>query len=470
VGIDFDKPHFDWGYLFLTNTSCNARVVMQAAHRVRQLVGNRLFVLCHHAFGSYTRPPFLCAVRADLVHTRTIMHRLLRQCITVPENPTKEELDMIKEAAGTGHLREYSEALVSVLAYNELENRQHKRHFVKMINEYLVGAGYEQVEEELMAPDLPEVTLAPVRIKVAFNEISMPSEPEYHNICKAKVRHTASGDDKMRAQKYEFVHNTLLGCNYNARYLAELYEGTTKPNTRFMLASTVAYNRYYAGNLLREMSERAGMVQGIDKPSIAAGLCKVDLFPLLGVTGPGDVETQLQRADLEAKFDRLMSVLKAIQREAVLAPAKTGKTPVHGTSTATPAPGTTPPADSVAAATVPAEGADSGSAAAAPPASSSSDDESTTTTPKAKAKAAKNNWDVLRDNLNKVLYACFGIRLVKVQGGGDRRGRGTARTNAVFNLQPVCEYARVMLQAGLFMLPAARAATVTSDSDDDPLA
>jgi hypothetical protein len=460
VGIDFDVPHFDWGYLFLTNTSCNARVVMQAAHRVRQLCGNRVFVLCHHAYGSYTRPPFLRAVCADLAHTRATMHRLLRQCITVPENPTQEELAMIKEAASSGHLREYSEALVSVLAYNELENRQHKRHFVKMINEYLEGAGYELVEEELMAEDLPEVTLAPVCTKVAFVEISMPSKPEYENICKAKVRHTASGDDKLRAKKYEFVHNTLLGCNYKPSYLRELYDGMAKPSTRFMLASAVAFNRYYAGNLLHEMSERAGMVQGIDKPSIAAGLCKVDLFPLLGVTGPGDVETQLQRADLETNFERLMPVLKAIQREAVLAPAKTGKTPVRRTS---------------AAATVPEEGADSGSVAAAPPASSSRDDESTTTTtttPKAKAKAPKSNWDVLRDNLNKVLYACFGIRLVKVQGGGDRRGRGTARTNAVFNLRPACEYAHVMLQAGLFMLPAARAATVTSDndSDDDPLA
>ena len=214
MGIDFDVPHFDWGYLFLTNTSCNARVVMQAAHRVRQLCGNRVFVLCHHAYGSYTRPPFLRAVRADLAHTRATMHRLLRQCITVPENPTQEELAMIKEAASSGHLREYSEALVSVLAYNELENRKHKRHFVKMINEYLEGAGYELVEEELMAEDLPEVTLAPVCTKVAFVEKKERKNYAQKRACieDSTLHQTQSTDRKSRARGPNSISKPPQAC------------------------------------------------------------------------------------------------------------------------------------------------------------------------------------------------------------------------------------------------------------------
>jgi hypothetical protein len=477
VGIDFDFPHFHCGYLYLTNTSCNVRVCMQAAHRVRQLIDDCITVMCHTALGTYTRYHSLSAVRGDMSHTRKTVRRLLRQGITVPENPSSADLHRIKEAASSSTLDEFTEALITLTAYNELENRHHKRFFLECVDKFLANAGYEQVEEDVSVPDLPTIALAEVDIKVAFNEIRMPTFYEYTAIQEAKKKRKATAEDKLMATKYEFVHKTLEGCTVKSTSLGDLYENwSTKLNHRTMLEVAAAHQCYYAEALAQEVAERGGQAERVDKATLAAGVFRQDLFPQLGLAGPGDLETVLQRSALEAKYEELMRFAQDIQRILNIRPPATGKSAAKSP-------------DSKAPVLASSGGSNGGNDASpggnsggndASPGSTSGNDASPGGSAGNNASAAGNNnsppkakektkWDVLRDNLNKVLYASFGVNLVKVDDGGDRRGTGTTRASGLFHLKP-SGFGKTLMAAGLLMGPTPPRPTGAEDSDDDPLA
>lgn len=253
VGIDFDLPYFHYGFLFLTNTSVNVRVAMQATHRIRQLIENKVFILLHRAFGKYTRFPSLSAVQGDLEHTRNTVRRLLRRSILVPENPTPAELSLIEQAASSESLDHHANALLGLMAYNELETRMHKRHFVRLVRESLTYAGYNIVEEELAQPGLPKVRLAEVNLRVAYQEISMPTETEWRKLKQAITGRKASAEDKLRASKYEFTNITLEACDAKSDELPALYEGFAKPADKTRLLVTVAYKRYHTATLANDV-------------------------------------------------------------------------------------------------------------------------------------------------------------------------------------------------------------------------